>query len=459
MLKLLLRLWWLRTRRNFKKRDVLIALYFLFVYACVWVGFFIGASSEGDAVERLYAPSYVGLFLVLGMLVPDIVLKMTMKTSTTLMDDYLKSRPVSRQAWSRFLLVINVAGLINYVMPVVMLPFTILVLSTGEALWCILAMLLLSYADSIFVICYRRTSDRFLKFSVAAGWMVMFMAASLFVLFSIPLPVWMHYAGLMVFVLAVLTGIMAFLEKEKEKYDEGRRKATRQRSFGKITLFSMQLYGLIRTRRLRSMVLIVSLLLIGDAYFMAWMSTPDDSSVTIYSIIAVVLPSVVLSQWTFGVEANFFQGLVTKPVSVRQLLINCYYFDLLLSLVSALLMTPLAFMAPQFTPMMLVGSMFLSVFINLYNMPTCLFSTRLELFSNSFFNMQGANMKINLYSLSMLIPLVLFTCVWLLWGSMVWSVVCMAVGVISLCLSRRVISNIASRFEARKYARLESFMS
>ena len=38
---------------------------------------------------------------------------------------------------------------------------------------------------------------------------------------------------------------------------------------------------------------------------------------------AILLPSVVLSQWTFGIEANFFHGLMTKPVKVKQMLQNC----------------------------------------------------------------------------------------------------------------------------------------
>ena len=37
---------------------------------------------------------------------------------------------------------------------------------------------------------------------------------------------------------------------------------------------------------------------------------------------SVAFPSIILGQWVFGVEANFFHGLMTKPVSVYRLLLN-----------------------------------------------------------------------------------------------------------------------------------------
>lgn len=458
MMKLLLRLWWLQKRRNFKKRDLAVAIYLIIVYIAMCVGFYFGATASGASIERLDAPAFVGFIIVLASLVPDFIMKLSIKQEATFMDDYLKTRPIPEKYWNRFLLTINVASLWNYLIPVMFLPLLILFLSTGQALVCFLIMILFSYADSLFSTCFKKTSDRFLQFSVVSGWIVMLMVASLFLALFFWADGLVLNLGMALLSVAVMAGLVGFLTNE-DNYDESRHSATRQRSLGRVTLFTMQFFGVLRAKRLRSMVLIVTIILIADTYFMYWTSESEGMSATICAIAAVIMPSLVLSQWTFGVEGNFFQGLMTKPVSVNRLLNNCFYFFLLLSLASSLFIVPLVFITPEFTPLMLIASLCLAVFVNLYNMPTCLFSSRLELFSNSYFNMQGANMKINFYSLALLIPVGIFVGIWLLWGAVTWCIVSIAVGVLSLAVHRPVIAKLASRFEARKYERLESFMN
>jgi DNA-binding response OmpR family regulator len=65
---------------------------------------------------------------------------------------------------------------------------------------------------------------------------------------------------------------------------------------------------------------------------------------TLYVAGAILLPSVVLSQWTFGIEANFFHGLMTKPVKVKQMLQNCFYYYMVVSAVALLLTLPFLFL-------------------------------------------------------------------------------------------------------------------
>lgn len=457
MLKLLLRLWWLRKRRNFKKRDLAFAIYFIVVYIAACVGFYFGASAAGKPVERLYAPAYVGYIIMLVFLIPDIFIKMTIKQDSTFMDDYLKTKPVPVRWWSWFLVSTNLFNLWNYLLPVILLPIFILLLSTGDALLCTIVLTLFSYANSLFGISFRRTNDKFLRFSLVCGWFFMFLQASLFTAISF-WSSWAQNTVMILLALAVIAGMACFINNE-ENYDETNHKATKQLSFGRVTLFTMQFLGVIRAERLRNMVLLMAAIFIFDAYLFNFTSEPDDIQITIYSVLAVILPSIVLSQWTFGVEANFFQGLVSKPISVKRLLTNCYYFFLILSAASALLMIPMTFLSDMFTPLMLIASLFVAAFVNLFNIPTCLFSTRLEIFGNSFFSMQGNNLKINLYAIALLIPLGLLAGVWYLWGETAFAIVGTGLGIVSLALHRQVINFVARLFEARKYARLEAFMN
>lgn len=453
-----MRLWWLRKRRNFKKRDLAVAIYGLFVYLCVWAGFFIGATKDGATISLGDGPAFVGLIVVTFMTVADILMKAVMKRDTAAMDDYLKSRPVPEKAWNKFLVITNVLSIWSYLLPVMLLPFLFLLVTPVTAVACFVTMLLFSYADSLFVTCFRKTADSFLMFCLAAGWVVMFMAMLLFLPYTLCAPPVMGICGMILLAIAVIAGLAAFLANE-DNYDESRHSATRRFSLGRVTLFSMQLYGLVRAKRLRNMMIIITVLFIFDAYFMALTGEESDASAVVYGVLAIILPPVVLSQWTFGVEANFFQGLMTKPVTVRQMLANNYSFYLLLSVACALLMVPMLFMGTAFTPLALVASLFISAFINLFNLPTCLFSSRLELFSSSFFNMQGANMKINFYSVALIIPTAAFVGVYLLWGPVAWGIASIATGVASLAVHRLVINKVAAMFEAKRYERMESFAS
>ena len=110
MLKLLLRLWWLQQRRNFRKRDAFVACYIIFLYVMVGVGFYQGFTESGGELKGEEMPALLGAGIVIGMLIPDIIMKMVMKRDITAMDDYVKSRPVPEKIWNKFLLTTNLVS-------------------------------------------------------------------------------------------------------------------------------------------------------------------------------------------------------------------------------------------------------------------------------------------------------------------------------------------------------------
>ena len=74
MLKLLLRLWWLQQRRNFRKRDAFVACYIIFLYVMVGVGFYQGFTESGGELKGEEMPALLGAGIVIGMLIPDIII-------------------------------------------------------------------------------------------------------------------------------------------------------------------------------------------------------------------------------------------------------------------------------------------------------------------------------------------------------------------------------------------------
>ena len=148
MLKMLLRLWRLQQRRNFHKRDAVVAAYLLFLYVVMGVTFFKSFTENGGSLAAEDMPATIGAGLVIGLLICDIIMKLVMKRDMTAMDDYVKSRPLPEGMWNRFLLVSNLLSFWNYVLPVLTLPVFIYLLSIPQAIVCFLLFLAFSLVDA-----------------------------------------------------------------------------------------------------------------------------------------------------------------------------------------------------------------------------------------------------------------------------------------------------------------------
>ena len=465
MLRLLIKLWWLQQRRNFSWKDAAVGCYIIFLYVVIGVSFFMSFTKNGGNLTGEDMPATLGMGVVVGMLVPDIFMKMVMKRDITAMDDYVKSRPMPEKIWNRFLLTTNLVSFWNYVLPVLMLPvFIFLLSSAGQVIGSFLLLLAFSYINGVYITCWRKATEWMLKWPLVLGWVGMYVVLIGYLIFSSFFVAWCAFIGMFLLASAILAGLIVYLYHLKI-YNEQKRKASRFHGFKEINLFSLQYIGTMRAKRIRNMVLLITAIFLFDAYMFALM--PSEASedlmgkqamVTLYVVGAILLPSVALSQWTFGVEANFFQGLMTKPVKVEEMLSNSFYYYLMVSFVALLLVVPFLFMEVGVNIFVLGGGFCLAVFINLFNLPTCLFSSRLEIFSSSMFSMQGANLKINLYAVAFLLPLGIVIGIYYLWGEMAWACTCIALALLSLCIHKWFISKVAALFYANRYRRMEKFM-
>ena len=464
MLKMLLRLWWLQQHRNFHKRDAVVAAYLLFVYVMVGVGFYKGFTENGGSLSGEDMPATLGAGIVIGMLIFDIIMKLVMKKDMTAMDDYVKSRPVPEKSWNRFLLVSNLVSFWNYVLPVLMLPVFFFLLTIPQAIVSFLLFLAFSWVNGIYITCFRKASDWMLKWPLILGWIGMYALLIGYLFVASFFPVWMAYAGLFVLAGAVFAGLVVYLFNLKN-YNEQKHKVARFRGFRDVNLFSLQYIGTMRAKRVRNMVLVVSLIFLFDAYLFAFLpvETAEQAAemhgnIILYVAGCILLPSICLSQWTFGIEANFFQGLMTKPVKIEQMLQNCFYYYVIVSAIALVFTVPFLFLNVGVSCWTLLGSFCLAVFINLFNLPTCLFSTRLEIFSTSMFSMQGANMKINLYAIAFLLPLGILVLIYKYVGETAWCITSVALAVIAVFIHKWAIAKLAAIFHKRRYKRMEKFM-
>ena len=465
MLKLLIKLWWLQQRRNFSWKDAIVGGYIIFLYIVVGVGFYFSFTENGGSLTGDIMPATLGLGLVVGMLVPDIIMKMVMKRDITAMDDYVKSRPVPEKIWNRFLLTSNLASFWVYVLPVLMIPVFIYLLPTlGQVIGTFFLFWVFSYINGIYITCWRKATEWMLKWPLVFGWFTMFVVLIGYLVLSSFFATWIAFLGMFLLAVAVFAGLVVYLYNLKI-YNEQNRKANHFYGFKDINLFSLQYIGTMRAKRIRNMVLLITVIFLFDSYMTALMpseATEDllgkTAMTTIYVVGSILLPSLVLSQWTFGIEANFFQGLMTKPIKIEEMLRNSFYYYIAVSSVALLLVVPFLWLNVGVDIMVLLGGFSLAVFINLFNLPTCLFSSRLEIFSSSMFSMQGANLKINLYAAAFLVPLGIVAAIYYFFGVLVWSCFCIALALASWCIHKWFIAKIAAIFYNNRYKRMEKFM-
>ena len=295
-------------------KDAVVGGYLIFVYVMVGLGFYFGATLDGEELFEDGTPDALCAILVLTMLVPDIILKVVMKHDSTAMDDYLKSRPVPEKVWNRFLLLTNLANFWNYVMPVLMLPMLFWMLSVPQAIVGYLLMQAFSFINGIYVTCYYKTTDWMLRWPLLLGWIGMGAILTAYLVCFARMLGFLINIGMAVWAVLIITGLLFYLYNLKI-YNEHKQKTSRFRSFGKTTLYKLQYIGLLRAKRVRNMVLVMVIIFFLDALLMVFLpdeGTGNQVSLIMYVVGDVLLPSVVLSQWTFWYRGQLLPRIDDK---------------------------------------------------------------------------------------------------------------------------------------------------
>ena len=100
-------------------------------------------------------PLYLTAFL-LSALVTDIMMKIILIRDMSVMDSFLKTRPVSQEVWKRFLWVSQFWAVSNLIMPVAVLPALLLLFRFPLSIAVLLAMYLFSVLNGILVMLLKR---------------------------------------------------------------------------------------------------------------------------------------------------------------------------------------------------------------------------------------------------------------------------------------------------------------
>ena len=330
MLKLLLSLRYIQWRRNFSWRKFLVVLYLVGVMLMMIVAMlFVSRDLLADQLSELPLGA-LSVALILMLALPDFILKLMWNTDAVVMDDFLRTKPISSRAWNRFIAIVLAADPWNLLMPMFMALMGAFLLPAGMAVLAVVATLVQTLMLSWLVADIHKAPDINHSLPLWVGAVVYYLGMTGLGIFLAMMAEMFHLPGsplteLVLFIVLdiVLTGLLYLYFCRMRAYDEHEQHANSVRSVGDVTLFSTEYLSVWRSKRFRVPMIMFIILFLLQSY-----TFPHDDinrmNIALYFLLS--WPSLFLGQWVFGIEGNYFHGLWTKPYSVEQLLLNKYKF-------------------------------------------------------------------------------------------------------------------------------------
>ena len=273
--------------------------------------------------------------ICLGFIVPDFLLKLIFEHDQTVMDAFVRTRPISQSSWDRFLSISQFWKASNLSMPLILAP-----------------------------------------------------ACFLFMPFR-----WGLVTLLVLYLFSVFGGFLVMLFKHKGNYPlEKQVSAKAGRSFRTGSghhVFGIQSRSFLRSKRLKTSVFVLT-----GVFFFQFISqgfAEIGRFDSVFLTFSILYAAIGLSQWGLSIEANFFCGIWTKPLPAHRLLEDKFLFSAFLGVVTALVAIPFCywFKIPLYAPLAYAlfnaGVGILLIMIDAYKcMP-------FDLFGKTFFNYQGSS--------------------------------------------------------------------
>lgn len=468
MLKLLLSLRYIQWRRNFSWKKFLAVLYLVGVILMMIVGLLFASRDLLAGLMGNLPPAALAIALVTMLSLPDFMMKMMWNNDAVVMDDFLRTKPIPSRVWNRFMAILLAADPWNLVIPMFVALVGAWLLPAGVTVLAVVAALVQTLMLSWLVADIHKAPDIEHSLPLWIGAVVYYLGMTglgiILIVLAVMSGMTLHLPGspwteLVLFIALdiVLMGVLYLYFCRMRAYDEHEQHANNVRSVGDITLFSTEYLSVWRSKRFRVPMLIFTVLFLFQSYMMPVDGT-NQSVGSLYIYFLLAWPSLFLGQWVFGIEGNYFHGLWTKPYSIEHMLLNKYKFYILLTLGVAVLLIPAIFLLGLRPTTLIAMILFLGCGQSLLMMPTCLFSTRVDLFSSAFFNYQGANMNVTIYSFVILIPMAIYAfCSFVLaplWGDAIMAVI----GLAALAVHRPCIRLLAQKWKNNRYENMERYL-
>lgn len=335
--------------------------------------------------------------LVLG--ISDFLLKLIYDRDRSVMDAFLKTRPVPQSRWNLFLILSQCWKSGNLLLPLLFLPACFL----------------------------------FSRFPVGL------------LLFAV------------LYFLSVANGLLVSFIKHRGDYQSEKEVSTATHTYHSASgnaIFNLQVKSLIRSKRLRNTTLVIALVFL----FQYVSQVKTDNKAYIFLFFFIYFFSGINSQNGLAVEASFFNGIWTRPIPLARILSDKCRMSAIMAALASLICFPLCLWLGTPIYLLLAFALFSSGFCTTATLVNAYDCRPFDLFGKTFYNNQGTYVKGSRVLLSFLYMglaglLPVFLPVW------VASLVLGGLGLLGFAFQRPWFAWVERRFMANKHRYLERYMS
>lgn len=349
-------------------------------------------------------PPLLVVGVCLTVIFPDILYKVIFLHDETVMDAFIKTRPIPQGSWDRFLTLSQFWKSSNLAMPLIMAPACFLFLRFPYGIVIVLLLYLLSVFGGFIVMLMKHRGNYPAETSAS------FFSTRFFKL-GLGGDIW---------------GIQS-------------------RSFFRSNRLKTSLFAL-------SAILLFQFLVQGSDYF------GPISNLFLFGFIFI--HAITIPQFGMGIEANFFSGIWTKPLYVSKILSDKFWFSAILAGLSSLLALPFCvrFHIPYYRPLAYalfsIGAGELMVLVDAYNCKA------FDLFGKPFFNYQGTS---SAYRASSIMGMLVAFLIPILLPSIIpeWAtyLIMSGLGFIGILFHRPFFRWVERKFMKNKYKYMEKYLS
>ncbi len=349
-------------------------------------------------------PPLMGALIFASFLIPDFLMKVIFERDHTVMDPFLKTRPVPQALWDRFLTVSQFWNPSNLLMPLTVAPA---------------CFLFLAFPLNVFVLV------TLYLFSVFGGFLVMLI----------------KHRG----------------TYQSEKTASGKPARTFKSTTGHA-IFSLQTKSLLRSKRLKTALIYMSVLMLF--LFVMNALEGDSETVRMFLFYFIVLASCMVAQYGLGVEAGFFSAIWTRPLPISRILRDKFRLSAVMSGIAALITIPICIWVdiPVYIPV--AYALFTAGFGSLIMLIDAYKCSPFDLFGKTFFNYQGTK---GTFKASTMLGIILIMVVALvlpfLLSDLTASIILGGLGLAGILFHRPYFDWVERKFLKKKHKYIEEYLS
>jgi hypothetical protein len=337
----------------------------------------------------------VSIFIFILKLLPflqitDLIFKILFKSNSLYFSAKLQTIPIFKIERSIYIILENVFTFWNFYLIVFFLPYLYKFASINEAiiiislLWFVL---IINNGISLWVKNYI-TNSLIKSFFICISYLFLLWGEYLF--FSeIQQKNTLMFVLFLPFLALLSLIIYHLIFSQKKIYNENLINKTfdYHKKITSLSFLKMELIYILRSKRL------LILLLFPMVFFLILIFSGmggDINAIKFFMFFFLFLPTMSLGQYIFGIEANFFNGIWTKPILLIQIFENKYIFYMLLTGLYSLFLFPFIIIYRINIYLFISETLYVVFFFNLLLFPMALFSKKLDMDKAALFmNYQG----------------------------------------------------------------------